>query len=101
MMKIQVLVMLTAGEGGLPALRDYEYKVAPILREYGGELITAFMPLPTNNAPQVDEVHLLEFPSMQVFEMYRQDRRIAELSDVRGKAIAKTVIYMSSEFLEY
>ena len=54
---IHILIMISAGAGGPDAIRQYESKVVPIIREYGGKMLSAFRPL--KNPP--DEIHLIEF----------------------------------------
>lgn len=94
---IHVLIMIHVGPGGLDALRRYESKVVPIIREHGGKIISAFKPL--NNPP--DEIHLIEFSSREALAQYQQDGRVVELKSEREKAIAKTDLYISSEIINY
>ncbi len=89
--------MIHAGTGGLDALRRYESKVVPIIREYGGKIISTFKPL--NNPP--DEIHLIEFSSREALAQYQQDGRVVELKSEREKAIAKIDLYISSEIINY
>ena len=94
---IHILVIINAGAGGPKAMRQYESKVVPIMREHGGKLLSAFKPL--NNPP--DEIHLIEFPSEEALKRYQQDSRVVELKAEREIAIARTDLYVSSEIINY
>lgn len=98
---VHVLVMLTAGEGGLAALRAYETQVLPVLQAHGGHLLSAFEPQSDGSVPGPDEIHLIEFPSEQAFQAYRNDARVAELADARAQAIGATVLYVSRAMVDY
>ena len=97
--------MLYAGEHGVSALRAYESKAIPILREHGGQLLSAFTPAPSSNQEQVsampDEVHVIEFPSAEQFERYCADSRVAALRNERAEAIANSVVFVSGYFVDY
>lgn len=94
---IHILIMINAGAGGLDAVRQYESKVVPIIREHGGKMLSAFKPL--NNPP--DEIHLIEFASEEALALYQKDSRVVELRAEREIAIAKTNLYVSSEIINY
>lgn len=56
---IQIIALLYASENGLEGLRAFESTVIPILREHGGNLISAS----TNNArtpDDPDEIHVTD-----------------------------------------
>lgn len=94
---IRILVIINAGAGGPEAIRKYESKVMPLMREYDGKLLSAFKPKDT----PPDEIHLIEFPSEEAFSLYQQDSRVVELKAERENAISKTELYISSEIISY
>ena len=98
---IHVLVMLTAVKDGRRQLYEYESKVVPILEAHGGRILSAFRPALDGETPGPDEIHLIEFPSLESLASYQSDPRVAELASVRNEAIARTQVYVSSEFVPY
>ena len=97
---IQVVVLLRAGDLGLAGLRVYERQVLPVLREHGGRLLSAFEPV--KNAPDApDEIHVLEFPSSEHLQAYRNDPRTEALSALRVTAISATTVYVSKRSVDY
>jgi len=97
---VQVVVLLRAGEPGLAGLREYERQVLPVLREHGGRLLAAFEPVKTSpDAP--DEIHVLEFPSTEHLQAYRNDPRIEALAALRESAISATTVYVSERSVDY
>ena len=94
---IHILVILTAGASGSKEIKQYESKVVPIMREYGGKILSAFKP--KYNPP--DEIHLIEFPSEEALAQYQKDPRVLELRAEREVAINKTDLYISTEFISY
>ena len=93
--------MMHVGAGGIRALREYESKVIPILKEHGGELVSAFTPQNSNDPECPDEVHLITFPSEEAFQSYRADNRILSLSGLRDASLSKTQLLVSKEIIEY
>ena len=98
---VHVLAMLHAGASGLIGLRAYESAVLPILSEYGGQLLSAFVPEGHDQADCPDEIHLIEFESREGLQSFRQDERVVALADKRRTAIASTVTYVSEKLLDY
>ena len=47
------------------------------------------------------EIHILEFPSLQLFNEYRNDAHLASLCELRKKAISNTEIKISSRIKLY
>lgn len=102
-MAITVIAFLYAGDGGLEALHDFEFRVLPIIAEHGGRLEAAFVPAadPCTIDPPPDEVHVLAFPSATAFQAYRDDPRHAELDALRAAAISRTEVVASGENVRY
>lgn len=98
---LHIVALLYAGDGGVPALRAFERQAIAILRSHGGNLISALAPAPAPDGTEPDEIHLLTFPSLTAFEAYRNDPRLAALSDERAHAIRQTVVYTAAETVSY
>lgn len=96
-----VLVLLSSGAGGVPALRAYEQQVVPILYEYNGELLSAFAPRQDEDRAAPDEIHLLRFESESDFVAFRQDPRVGALASERDRVISNTVVYVSDGIVSY
>ena len=98
---IHVLAMLHAGIEGIDGLHDYESRVIPIMRMHGGRILSAFRPRGHEHPECPDEIHLIEFPSDESFQSYRNDPEVARLAEMRGVKISKTTIYVSEGVLDY
>ncbi|WP_425217590.1 hypothetical protein [Tumidithrix helvetica] len=48
-----------------------------------------------------NEVHLVSFPSMEQFELYRNDSALVKLANLRQSAIARTEIVIGQEGKPY
>ena len=96
----QVLVFLTAGDGGIDSLRSFERKALRIIESHGGRLVTAFAPEAHDNAEKPDEVHLLEFPAKRDFLAYRNDPKVTEMASERAAAISNTLVYTSAHIVD-
>lgn len=96
-MMLTVIVHLYATDKGIEALRSFERKVLPILHSHGGQLVTALSPSRAfgNFDPLPDEVHILNFPSEQDFQDYRDDPLHLGLATERTQAIRHTEIMLS------
>ncbi len=102
-MPIVLIVNLFAADSGLDSLQKFESKVLPVLESYGGRLISAFTPNRNQSQPQPvpDEIHILEFPSPETFEAYRQDPVHAKLANERAAAIRHTEILHTGTPVSY
>ena len=98
---IHILAMLHAGLEGVEGLRAYEARVIPIMREHGGRVLSAFKPEGHEHPDCPDEIHLIEFPSDEAFQSYRDDPQITRLAEMRGISISKTSVYLSEELIDY
>jgi len=97
---IQIIALLYASENGVEGLREFESQAIPILREHYGTLISASY---NANKPQgePDEIHVIQFPSVENFEAYKKDDRIINLSSLKAKMIRKMDAYITNTFLKY
>ena len=97
---IQIVALLYASKNGIEGLREFESKVIPILREHEGKLISASSnEYKTLNEP--DEIHVIQFPSLEKFNAYKIDSRVVELSSLKNKMIKKVDIYITNSFYQY
>ena len=97
---IQIIALLYASENEIEGLREFESKVIPILREHEGKLISASSNEDkTLNEP--DEIHVIQFPSIEEFNAYKIDLRVVELSSLKSKMIKKADVYITNNFYQY
>lgn len=97
---IQIVALLYASKNGIDGLREFEAKVIPILREHKGKLISASSnDNKTTNEP--DEIHIIQFPSIEKFNAYKIDSRVIELSSLKNEMIKKVDIYITDSFYQY
>jgi len=97
---IQIIAFLYASKNGIEGLREFESKVIPILREHKGNLLSAsYNENKTEEEP--DEVHVIQFPSIENFEAYKSDVRVVELASLKSEMISKMDVLMTNMFYEY
>ncbi len=90
---IQILVTLEVKD--FLKLDEFETQAVKQMAKYDGVLITAFETARSDKGSG-KEVHVLQFPSVEAFNSYKADDVMAELSDLRSQAIAKTKVEVSS-----
>ena len=97
---IQIIVLLTIRDRA--KFTDYETRAIKIMAEHRGHLISAFTPDENESSDnRIDEVHILEFPSIDLFYAYKVNPKLQQLANLREQAIGKTTMYMSNKFLDY
>lgn len=97
---IQIVVLLTVKDKN--CFEKFERKAIEIMKNYEGKLIVAFEPNKTDSTSKnIDEVHCLEFPSIDAFNKYRQDPSLLDMSGLRNKAILNTTIFVSAILKDY
>ena len=80
------------------AFEEYERKAARIMKRYGGFIERTVRPSALDAASdQPFEVHLVRFPSDEMFERYRTDLELKALSAERDAVITKTLILTGSQ----
>jgi uncharacterized protein (DUF1330 family) len=95
---IYVVASLWIREGDVAAFEAYERKSARIMKRYGGFVERAVRPSGPDAEPDRPfEVHLVRFPSNEMFERYRTDAELKALSSEREAAIAKTLVLTGAE----
>lgn len=97
---LRIVALLYAGASGPEALRSFERRALPLVKEHGGRLLLAFAP-EDRAAGAPDEIHVLEFPSRAAFEGYRSDPRVLALAEQRAAAIARSEVYLAAEVIAY
>jgi hypothetical protein len=99
---IQIVVFLYAVDGNHRGLADYESIVAPMIREYDGQILSAFVPEHREDPRRSpDEIHILQFPGQESFDAYRNDERHEQMRERRSSVIADTEVFVSREFRDY
>lgn len=84
------------------SFKEFEEKAIKIMKNHGGKLLSAFdINKNEPSLPNVGEVHYLQFPNIESFYNYRSDPALTALSALRNKAISKTTILVSNEFVTY
>ena len=97
---MQIIALRYACKNGIEGLRAFESKAIPILREHGGILISAsFNDNKSENEP--DEIHVIQFPSVESFEAYKNDPRVINLASLKAKMIRKMDVYITNSFHQY
>ena len=96
---VEIVVLLYARDG--EDLGRFESQAMPILREHGGEVVSAFVPRRLGQDDGPDEVHVLRFPNEAAFGAYGADPRLAGLSSLREQVIMRTEVYVSGKSREY
>ena len=95
---IYVVASLWIREGDVVAFQAYECKTACIMKRYGGVIERTVRPSNLDSASdQPFEVHLIRFPSDEMFERYRTDAELKALSPEREAVIKKTLVLIGSE----
>jgi len=82
----------------VPAFEAYEHKAACIMKKYDGSMVHVVRPY-TVGAPSGEpfEVHLVRFPSHEMFEAYRSDADLRALSSEREAVITRTTVLVGYE----
>jgi uncharacterized protein (DUF1330 family) len=95
---IYIVASLWIQEGDLAAFEAYERKAASIMKRCGGFIERTVRPSSLGAGPdQPFEVHLVRFPSDEMFERYRTDAELESLSSEREAVITKTLVLIGSE----
>ena len=88
---IQIVVILEVKDR--ESFMEFETAALEVMKEHGGVLTSAFEPDPVESSPsKAEEVHIIQFPSIEAFRNYRIDSRLKEMSLLRNKAISNTTV---------
>ena len=95
---VVIVVSLFIHPGQEVPFRQFEAHAAQIMRHYGGRIERVIRPLVSLHGGALPhEIHIASFPSLERFEAYRGDERLAELAPLRQAAIVKTEITIGHE----
>jgi len=93
---IHIIVLLESKDAD--ALQAFERQAFEVMKNYGGELVTAFVPdASESSSSSIAEIHYLQFPSIDAIKKYRADPKHRELSELRKKAISNTTVFVSTD----
>ena len=96
---VYILVRLWIHKGLETEFEAYERKVSRIMARYGGVTERAIRTLKTSNDDGSDEpfeVHVLRFPSRDLYDAYRDDAERLSLSIERAGVITNTDILVGT-----
>ena len=96
---LYILVRLWIHRGLETEFEAYERKVSRIMARYGGVIERAIRTLKTSNDDGSDEpfeVHVLRFPSRDLYDAYRDDAERLSLSIERAGVITNTDILVGT-----
>jgi hypothetical protein len=91
---LYILVRLWVSRGLETEFEDYERKVSRIMARYGGVIERAIRTLRASDerSDEPFEVHMLKFPSRDLYDAYRDDAERHSLSGERARIITNTDI---------
>ena len=89
---LYILVRLWIRRGLETEFEAYERKVSRIMARYGGVIERAIRAsrAPDDGSDEPFEVHVLRFPSRDLYDAYRDDAERRSLSDERARIITRT-----------
>ena len=95
---LYILVRLWIHQGLEAEFEAYEHKVARIMARYGGVIERAIRTSrgPDEGANEPFEVHVLEFPSRELYDAYRDDAERRSLSGERAGLIRNTDVLVGA-----
>jgi uncharacterized protein (DUF1330 family) len=97
---IQIIALLYASTNGIEGLREYESQVIPLLREHGGQLISASSK-DNKSEDEPDEIHIIQFPDAKNFEAYKNDQRVVNLASIKSERLRKVDLFITNSFHQY
>lgn len=93
-----LVVELTVHAAELATFRAYEHAAAHVMAMHGGEIERALV---VDDGEPVRELHIVRFPDEAAFDAYRNDPALAELADLRARAVITTTIRRATEGPRY
>lgn len=82
------------------ALEEFEYQANKIMQDHGGKIAMAFESQ-RNPDDSGEEIHILEFSSMDGFNSYKIDERLHALYTLRQSAITSADVKVSKKLKLY
>jgi antibiotic biosynthesis monooxygenase (ABM) superfamily enzyme len=100
---LYILVRLWIHRGLEAEFEAYERKVSRIMARYGGVIERAIRTSRTSNhgSGEPFEVHVLKFPSRELYAAYQDDAERRSLSDERAGIITNTDIFVGTSVPTY
>ena len=95
-----ITILVTLEVKSFALLTDFEAEAVQIIHAHGGCIVRAFETV-RNDDDSGQEIHLLEFPSMNAFNEYRADSELLKYAGLRNSAIAETSVVISDKQKEY
>ncbi len=97
---IQIVTLLSPGDGSLEVRADYFDQANRILLDHGGRMISTSRP-PASDADSSDVVHIVQFEEQAGFDAFRSDPRHAGLRDLRALAIREARLFFTDQYVTY
>ena len=91
------------GKNGTPGeFKEYESKALKILRQHGGEVIIAYVPVRDPGVGDVpDEIQILRIENRAQLEIFMKDPERVKMAEERNNVIKRTDIFISNEIIDY
>lgn len=95
---LYIVVRLWIHEGLEAKFEAYERKVSRVMARYGGIIERAIRTTRASNTSSDEpfEVHLLRFPTRELYDAYQDDPERRSLSGERGRIIIKTDAFVGT-----
>ena len=93
-------ILVTLEIKNFTLLSELENKAVQFMHSHSGCIVKAFE-TKRNDDNSGQEIHLLEFPSMDAFDAYRSDSVLLQYAALRNEAIESTSIIISDKSKEY
>lgn len=101
MTPIYIVASLWIHEGAESAFEVFEKKAARTMKKYEGQIERTIRAASGPSPDQPFEVHIIRFPSQEMFEAYRADQELKALLPERNLAISRTEILIGYERQNY
>ncbi len=94
---VKIVANLYAHQGAELALRDFETAAADIMSRYGGKIEVVVKPTQALHGARVPtEIHVVSFPTLSAYELYRSDPDLERIASLRERAIETTEVFLGT-----
>ncbi len=92
---VYLTLLVYLRDGKESSFLEYENKMVPLLKKYGGRLEFRLKTMKNNAVVQEepDEIHIVSFPSHDDYERYRQDPGREALSGLFTDSVARAQLF--------
>ena len=97
--RLTLVVMLFIHAGHESGFEVFESNAAEIMRRYGGAIERRIRCAGQPDSGEPYEVHIVTFPDQQALDRYRKDPELAQLAELRAKAIHHTVVWQGLDLI--